>query len=101
MFKTDLFKTVFASQRAALETKLASARDTIKRLEFLVHAGAEPPVKLALVQDSTRELEVQNLEQLSHDRRRSSVQLRLRSSRSAVRNWLERQTWKSNGFDHQ
>lgn len=59
------FKTLFASQQAALETKLASARDTVKRLEFLVDAGAEPPVKLALARSSLRELEAQNLERLS------------------------------------
>ena len=59
------FKTVFASQQASLETKLASAREAVKRLEFLVNAGAEPPVKLALAKSSLRELEAQNLERLS------------------------------------
>jgi membrane-bound metal-dependent hydrolase YbcI (DUF457 family)/biotin carboxyl carrier protein len=59
------FKTVFASQQASLETKLASARETVKRLEFLVNAGAEPPIKLALAKSSLRELEAQNLERLS------------------------------------
>jgi hypothetical protein len=52
----------FPSQ-ASLETKLASARATVKRLEFLV--GAEPPVKLALARSSLRELEAQNPERLS------------------------------------
>jgi membrane-bound metal-dependent hydrolase YbcI (DUF457 family) len=59
------FKTVFASQQAALESKLASARDSVKRLEFLVDAGAEPVVKLALARSSLRELEAQNFERLS------------------------------------
>jgi membrane-bound metal-dependent hydrolase YbcI (DUF457 family) len=59
------FKSVFASQQAALETKLASAREAVKRLEFLVDAGAEPPVKLALAKSSLHELEAQNLERLS------------------------------------
>jgi hypothetical protein len=37
----------------------------VKRLEFLVDAGAEPPVKLALARSSLHELEAQNLEALS------------------------------------
>jgi multidrug resistance efflux pump len=59
------FKTVFALQQKTLETKLASARGAVKRLGFLVDAGAEPPVKLALAKSSLRELEAQNLERLS------------------------------------
>ncbi len=59
------FKTVFASQQKTLESKLASAREVVKRLEFLVGAGAEPPVKLTLAKSSLHELEAQNLERLS------------------------------------
>jgi membrane-bound metal-dependent hydrolase YbcI (DUF457 family) len=59
------FKTVFALQQKTLETKLASAREAVKRLEFLVGAGAEPPVKLALAKSSLHELEAQNLDRLS------------------------------------
>ena len=58
-------KTIFASQQASLEQKSASARDAIRRLEFLVNAGAEPPVKLALARGSLQDLEAQNLERLS------------------------------------
>jgi membrane-bound metal-dependent hydrolase YbcI (DUF457 family) len=59
------FKTVSEAQQSSLETKLASAREAVKRLGFLVDAGAEPPIKLALAKSSVRELETQNLERLS------------------------------------
>ena len=58
-------KTIFATQQASLEQKLATARDAIRRLEFLVNAGAEPPVKLALARANLQDLEAQNLERLS------------------------------------
>jgi hypothetical protein len=53
------------SDRASLGSQLVNVREAVKRLEFLVNAGAEPPVKLALAKSSLRELEAQNLERLS------------------------------------
>jgi hypothetical protein len=79
------FKTVFASQQASLEMKLASARGAVKRLGFLVDAGAEPPVKLALAKSSLRELEAQNLERLSSfTSRRAALERSVQAAKLSV-----------------
>ena len=58
-------RVTFAATKPALERKLVDAGRTVSQLEYLVGAGAEPPVKLALARANLHDFEVHRIEALS------------------------------------
>ncbi len=61
----EMVKNAFLVLKPKLENSIKSAQEELKRIEFLVGAGAEPAVKLALARDKLRLVENTRLLELS------------------------------------
>ncbi len=93
----------YAAILPTLEQQTEDARKVVKREEFLVNAGADPPVKLAEARAKLRDLEAVRLMQLSNftskeaslERTINEAKLTVRGAESAQGALLEKQWVRS------
>jgi multidrug resistance efflux pump len=94
---------LFTISSQTLDQKISTARFAVKRLEYLVGAGAEPPVKLAEGRAALRDLEAVRLESLSTftsrqaglERQSQQAKLTIQGAKSSKAATLEKQWVKS------
>jgi membrane-bound metal-dependent hydrolase YbcI (DUF457 family)/biotin carboxyl carrier protein len=96
-------RDLFTISSQTLDQKISTARFAVKRLEYLVGAGAEPPVKLAEGRAALRDLEAVRLESLSTftsrqaglERQAQQAKLTIQGAKSSKAATLEKQWVKS------